>query len=104
MEEEARLPSPPTTPLPDDDHVYPDKRTSRMMADEGLRLPPPMFADTVGEVLQDKEMDVVDFFGDFDYDDPNGSTVDDTVTGPDDMQSALIGAGTDAVAAAQFVD
>ena len=49
-------------------------------------------------------MDVADIFGDFDNDDPNGLAMDDTVTGPNDMQSALIGAGTDAVAAARFVD
>ena len=62
-----------------------------------------MFRETHGEVFEDdQEMDVADLFGDFDHDAP--STMDDTVTGPDDMQSALIGAGTDAIAAAQFVD
>ena len=75
------------------------------MADEGLQPPHPMFADSYGEVLEnEQEMGVADLFGNLDHDDPNASAMDDTVTRPDDMQSALIGAGTDAVAAAQFVD
>ena len=108
MEEMARPPDPPSpqpTPLPDDDHFQPDRRTSRMMADEELLPPPSMFADSNGEVFEDEqEMDVADLFGDFDHDDPNGSAMHDNVTGPNDMPSALIGAGTDAVAATQFVD
>ena len=108
MDEEAQtpdLPSPPSSPIPDDDHFQPDRRTSRILADEGLRPPPSMLADSYGEVFEDEqEMDVADLFGDFDQDDPNSSAMDDNVTGPNDMQSALIGAGTDAVAAAQLVD
>ena len=103
MEDEARQPSLPPTPLPNDDHFQPDKRTSRMMADEGLRPPPSMFADSYGEVFED-EMDVADLFGNFDHDGPNASAMHDNVTRPNDMQSAFIGAGTDAAAAAQFVD
>ena len=47
--------------LPDDGHLQPDKRTSRMMAEEGLQPPPPMFNDSYGMVLEDQqEMDVAD--------------------------------------------
>ena len=46
---------------------------------------------------------MADLFGDSDHGDPNASTMHDDVTGPNATQSALIGAGTDAVAAAQFV-
>ena len=76
-----------------------------MMPDEGLQPPTPTFSDTFGEVFEDEQgMGVAELFGDFDHDAPNASAMDDTVTGPDDMQLALIRAGTDVVAAAQFVD
>ena len=55
--EEERLPAPPTplsTPLQADEHFQPDRRTSRMMAEEGSKPPPPMDG---GE-----EMDVADLF------------------------------------------
>ena len=95
--EEERLPAPPTplpTPIQADEHFQPDRRTSRMMAEESSKTPPPMDG---GE-----EMDVADLFSGFDHDHPDA--MDDVVTGSKDMQSALVGAGTDALAAAEFVD
>jgi hypothetical protein len=55
MEEETRQSSLPPTPFPDDDHFQPDKRTSRMMAEEGVQPPPPMFTDTYGKVFEDDQ-------------------------------------------------
>ena len=95
--EEERLLAPPTPlsgPLQADEHFQPDRHTSRMMAEESSTPPPPMDG---GE-----EMDEADIFGEFDHDHPD--PIDEVVTGPYDLQSALVGAGIDPRAAAEFVD